>query len=853
MYRSLYYLGKLAHILINAPILNKMSDNWRLNLQGPRMQSTPSAMLNTFAVSRFGETYLPAINRQMFEQLDSASLYRDKFAKQLSAEDTLYVFTGMDSGLLANYILSMTFPAGSRFIFVELPEVLNLLNIDIPDSLEGKLWVTTEAELPGILKQAGNEICIAKGQYHHYHSLAANAETLPDYVLLKSAIAQSLHHARFEQRLNYSQKEFIQRQLENVSENHSPAKILRGKFAGETAIIVAGGPSLDSQLEWLKVNQHRLTILAVSRIAAKLMLHGITPDIVVTVDPQEISFDVSREMMQYHQDFLLVNANYAHPWIVSQWGGINLYLGERFPWQTQRENIITQGPTVTNTSLLLAIEMGFSRILFTGMDLCYSRRGISHAAGTQEAKQGPNLGHLCEWVETYSGYQAETPIQLLHARQAVENEVASHPQLEYLNLSEDAAKIKGIKFCDSEKIKLPQNKKSLSELLSNLNLKQVNRKADLQLCFQQLEQARQQLTRIGSLTRKTFKACQAELHSHSPSSKLLKLLQATEAKLNKDYSDMTQLIKFYGFREFSAFLTARSSNEWTQAQMQQMNLDYYQAYSVIAKHLAGLVDKALSRVKSRQEELNPDDKLEALGIQWRQDNTPGRLQIWLQTHQVSVENQPTIKEFEESYSKMLTEVRPVYQQILTDANTQEQIFDKITLLKSQHHLQGLQQMVNNLEFVLPEKPELTRLYWLATANLHMLCQAPDKALHALQQIAQEQTTETELRMISILALQLNMLPLAETTLAELSRLNDSFLPQYAHVLRLGGKGQQALETYLDYLGKYPQDLQVWLKLALFMRAVQQNEAAITAFSRVLELDPNNLSAKQGLTELQTQN
>ncbi|WP_412514449.1 tetratricopeptide repeat protein [Shewanella indica] len=108
-------------------------------------------------------------------------------------------------------------------------------------------------------------------------------------------------------------------------------------------------------------------------------------------------------------------------------------------------------------------------------------------------------------------------------------------------------------------------------------------------------------------------------------------------------------------------------------------------------------------------------------------------------------------------------------------------------------------------------------------------------------------------MISILALQLNMPSLAETTLAELSRLNDSFLPQYAHILRLGGNGQQALETYLDYLGKYPQDLQVWLKLALFMRAVQQNEAAITAFSKVLELDPNNLSAKQGLTELQTQN
>ncbi|MBO2640665.1 tetratricopeptide repeat protein [Shewanella algae] len=108
-------------------------------------------------------------------------------------------------------------------------------------------------------------------------------------------------------------------------------------------------------------------------------------------------------------------------------------------------------------------------------------------------------------------------------------------------------------------------------------------------------------------------------------------------------------------------------------------------------------------------------------------------------------------------------------------------------------------------------------------------------------------------MISVLALQLNMLPLAETTLAELSHLNDSFLPQYAHVLRLGGKGQQALETYLDYLGKYPQDLQVWLKLAQFMQAVQQDEAAVTAFHKVLEHDPDNLSAKQGLTELQNRN
>ncbi|WP_413736068.1 6-hydroxymethylpterin diphosphokinase MptE-like protein [Shewanella sp. BJSY2023SW005] len=815
------------------------------------MQSTPSAMLNTFAVSRFNETYLPAINRQMFEQLNSASQYRNKFANLLSAEDTLYIFTGMDSGLLANYVLSMEMPAGSRFIFVELPEILTLLNIDLPESLEGKLWVITEAELPNILKQAGNDICIAKGQYRHYHSQAAAAETLPEYSLLKSAIAQALEHEYFNQGVNYNQKEFVQRQLENICDNHSPAKVLRGQFEGETAIIVAGGPSMDQQLDWLKANQSKMTILAVSRIAAKLISHGIKPDIVVTVDPQAFSFDVSKEMMPYYRDFLLVHSYHAHPWIVAQWAGETLYLGDRFPWQTQHSNIITQGPTVTNSSLLLAIEMGFRRILFIGMDLCYSRQGVSHAAGSQEAKLGPSLGHICEWVETYSGYLAETPIQLLHAKQAIEDEVAAHPQLEYINLAEDAAKIKGIGFSASEEIKLPQDKKPLSELLSSQQLKQADKSTDLSLCFRQLQQAQQKLTRIETITHKAFKACQVEINSPNPSKKLLKQLQTTEAQLNKDFSDMGQLIKFYGYREFSAFLTARSSDEWTQAQMQQMNLDYYQAYCVIARHLRDLVGNALTRVKSRQEELNPDARLESLAKQWQQDNTPGRVRIWQKNHPLLPQEKKLADELEKSFRRMLTESRQAYHQVLNDGNTQERVFDKIMLFKSQRHQHGLQQMVNNLEFVLPEKPELKRLYWLAKANLEVLKQAPEQALHALQQIDQQQITETELRMISVLALQLNMLPLAETTLAEISQLNDSFLPQYAHVLRLAGKGQLALDIYLDYLGKYPQDQQVWLKLALFMRAVQQNEAAVTAFRKVLELDPDNLGAKQGLSELQT--
>ncbi|WP_425314060.1 6-hydroxymethylpterin diphosphokinase MptE-like protein [Shewanella dokdonensis] len=65
-------------------------------------------------------------------------------------------------------------------------------------------------------------------------------------------------------------------------------------------------------------------------MAGKLIAAGINPDFVITVDPKDVSFDVSRQVIQYSDKLLLVNAYHATNTIIGQWQGPKLYMGVDF-------------------------------------------------------------------------------------------------------------------------------------------------------------------------------------------------------------------------------------------------------------------------------------------------------------------------------------------------------------------------------------------------------------------------------------------------------------------------------------------------------------------------------------------
>ena len=84
-------------------------------------------------VNSFGEEYFHDVNGSVFNKIGSVALFKKHFAEEIKQENTLYIILGTDSGLLPKYIHKTGVPDGTRYIFVEIPEILERLDKVIPE------------------------------------------------------------------------------------------------------------------------------------------------------------------------------------------------------------------------------------------------------------------------------------------------------------------------------------------------------------------------------------------------------------------------------------------------------------------------------------------------------------------------------------------------------------------------------------------------------------------------------------------------------------------------------------------------------------------------------------------------
>ncbi len=825
------------------------------------MQESQSNILNTFAVNPFGEYYLPSINRTQFEKIDSKTQYDSQFKHDFSHEDTLHVVIGMDSGLLANYVLEMGIAEGSRFIFVELDAALSLLQIEIPPAFKQSLYICNLSEFTELLKDEINELFIIKDRCSFYRSLGVASNHLEGYTLLCNDVEKSIQNTFFDSEVNFSQKVFVKTQLENIIENRIPASVLKDQFIGMTCIIIAGGPSLDEHIAWIKSQSKNLIVIAVSRIASKLHNEGITPHIIVSVDPQDHSFEVNREMMPLHKEALFVQSFHVCPRMSAQWQGRSLYLGNRIPWDKSldADNIESIGPTVTNSAIHLALNMGFSQLLLCGVDLCHSKDGFTHAKGTLEASLGPNLGKICEWVDTYAGYKAETVIQLLSAIESLENQIAAFSKRTFINLSQSAAVVEGVSYKAPQDIKLQAITADKYQVLKNIGNSQSEQEEALEIkgWINELDKTAKSMGEITVLSSNAIKYSQEIANQDITPEQLTSLsdkIEAIEQKLNGKYPSLSQLIKFYGYYEFTKFLTTKDSDTWSQDQLNKMTYSYYDAFGKISETLQHLINSSLKRSKSRLLETNSSVEITQLAEQWRADRQQGRVRIWKQAHPNYRDHCKAhlklIEELEAEYQEQLNNDRKVYVDVVKKTTTLERAFIKIMVLVNGKHLTGLKQMAICLQPIASNGGEANRLYHLAYGHQLYLEERYEEALICMLDLPEDLVTEPELKLTLKLSLKLMKLDQASKALKKVATYSDEYLPQYANVLKLQGQTQEAVNTYLDYLDKYPSNLMVWLKFGVFMFDIDQIQAAIDAFSHVIQSDPDNQVALSYLTRIE---
>lgn len=821
-----------------------------------------------FISNSFGDKLLYEVNRGTFDKVGSTALFEQQYGSLFSVPDTLFIVIGTDSGLLPRWIAEQEPPPGSRFVFVELPELVDVIRDRLAGLLEQKSFS---------LANAANWLDLAEEcRYSDYAyldrlkvvaSLGALDANLPEYRLLEADVAGKIGDYIRDIQIQLGSHAFIRRQIENIADNHTPATVLRDIAPGETAVVLGGGPSLDDILPWVIEHRDRITVIAVSRIARRLLDSDLRPDIVVSIDPHDVSFDVSKEALLFEHRPLLVCGNHVSSHLLGQWPGPSVYRGSRFPWPSDNDpdNLPMAGPTVTNLAIAMAVDMGYSRVILAGVDLCHSPEGHTHASGSNERAVGPRLGVVGQQVETNSGQLADTDPAFAQAVH-ITGEQAGRAQeqgCEIINPAVHAARIEHVRHIPLAGIDTPGLPRSgIRDRIDSRLGDQVGRMQQaLQAARQELAWAHKQLQDVLKLTDEALDANQ-RLFSDSDNGhdfRYKKRMDKIEHKLDRQFRKITPTLKSFSLGGFLGLIRPRRETDWEDKEIQAWGRRYYEIYRDGANRLLELIDASQQRTAVRLEELKPSPDLGLLLEQWQRDGQPARAIHFRQRHPQLVDQAPakiqkTFGEMAAQLDQLLAQTETRQARNLQYFHSLQPVRSKLQILFRQGNRDELTRLANNLERI--DQPLAMELASLARGYLAELVDDSESAMHhyqllldaAAEKLGAEQKLqaspclEDALRRMSYLALQQQDTQTALLSLDVLSAISPMYEPQYAELLRMSGRIQDAADVYTDYLKKIPDDLATMIKLGKLFQDAGAAESACWAYDYVLEKAPDNQAA-----------
>jgi hypothetical protein len=693
-------------------------------------------------------------------------------------------------------------------------------------------------------------------------ALATDDAFMPEYQELFDRVQDDLRQLSWETNAQLGSETFVLRQLENIAENRVPAACLKNLFHGKTAVLLAGGPSLDDIFPWLKENRAKIVVFAVSRICRRLREVNVTPDIIVSIDPHPVSFDVSKEMLYFWERTLFINHFHVVPTLLGQWRGRSVYLGNRFPWETPRneENLHMPGPTVSNTALSTAIEMGFSQIILAGMDLCFRSDGQTYAKGSNESDTGPKLGQVFAQVKTNGGWMAETgndfkaSVRMLgeQAEQAIKSGcriinpavgAAMIPNVEFLGIDEVVIEPLKESFLPTIDLALPPNTKN-------------ERCQHYKQMAKELTRAYGEVLNIRKLANEALR-CNDGLFGRKgmqANFKYKKRMDKIERSLNTKYKKIIRLVKQFGIRNFLKLTRPDPDREWKNEEIEKIGRIYYEAMRDSSGRLAKLIKDAGRRLEARLEEEKESPDFRCLFSQWEKDNHPGRVFVW-QTHRhpsenkIEPETKAKMEKMIEEYFNIVTNHETEHMRRCRKESTLNGVRSRALMLFKRRDKNALEKLSIMLT-VHPDKNSKA-LHNLTQGYLNELNDETSQALENYQHLMmvehrEDPVLEDGLRRISSICLKLNDTANALTALECLSTISPPYMPQFADLLRILGKHQQAMTIYTNYLEKVPSDLVTMLKVGKYYLELDIKEGASMMFQCVLQQAPENNAAKHML-------
>lgn len=808
------------------------------------------------ALNAFGETYLYKLNRNSFNKIDSRNTFDQTFLRSFLNPNTFNVVIGTDSGLLPKYLLAKGIPDGSRYIFIEPEAILiSLTKHELLPKQNDRIIYTS----PGQWEICAKELTIENYFYinavRSHNALCVRESDIAEYSELSWQITERLEQLNWEHAMTLTGESFIEQQLNNLADNQFPASILCEKFENHSVIILAGGPSLTEALPWVSRHQDRIVIFAVSRIARQLQQHNIEPDFIFSVDPNDLSFDISKEVFHFSNKPVFVHAFHCVSTLTNQWHSAKLYIGPRFPWKTPLDpnNFYGSGPTVTNTAITTAQEWGFKNIILAGVDLCFTREGITHASGSNEDKAGPRFDLTGLQVETNDGGLAPTSSDFFSSIQVLCNQAQKGKQLgcQMFNTAAKAAKVEDIDLITFEDIPLT-NAEISPRALIDFEIERFIQGKDFHSTDKILQEINRTTHAIKTIKKvaKSAKTLNENMYNEAgliENHTDKRYLDKLEKKLQRKYPEINQLIKRFGIREFIK-ITKPFDEELTAEQAKELGRVYYDAYLYGCNKLQNLIAEAKQRLLIRLEEQSRNPNFPQLLKQWQKDHSYRRAQLWQTQHpdcSIPPQYQAEWKNCLNQYTKILAEQNTQHLKRAQSHGSLRNLFQRARLLLSHQKINDLHNLNAALKKSKHDPLEITLYSTLIDAYLYELTGETKLALQNYQYLIEstdQSLIEEGLLRISLISLELEEYNNAYLALQCLSQLNLSYIPQYAEICRLLEKIPEATESYCRYILEFPDDLFNQMKLAQIYLQNEDYERANVLIEHVIAKEPTSQTA-----------
>jgi|GEM_PF-2012181 len=820
--------------------------------------------LTAYETNAYGESYFPAINHGAFAKSSSEDVLTPYYQKYLDDEEAVYIVIGTDSGLLKHYIEKHHQHPFSNFVFIELEEVLQALDVE-SDGLESlkdnerNCWVFKQAFDLFQLNQAFGHYVIRR-RVHLVKSLAVmDAKPGDAYFDLWEKFEVAFSNYLRSEFNSQSTKVFEEQRLLNLADNQIPAIELGAKLEGRDAIILGGGPTLDDSIDWIRENQDKLIIFAAARVANRMEREGILVDFFVTVDPFPWSFDNSKAVLKHAQYSVLVHSFHAQHRLVSQWSGLSCYMGQRFGWkeESDRINFDAPGPTVTNSALHIAATLGAKRLFLAGIDFCFAK-GKTHESSSVEAQHDDAIAHHGKAkLEDNEGNWTETSDDFYGAKSAMENMIkyylAHKPHLEFINLGLHSAKMENVIYRPVKSLSLSEQTKVdlMEEMKLDLTLSVDEQQSLANETLKTLKQQKKRFTKLldyscdaVDLVEKIYDPNGRVVDKHAKKIQKLQKIVVLQVGQDGDFLASYQAALFSDSFKPLVDEKAMSNDEVTE----QLNA-FFGGMKSVSQAFLDLIEKALERTQTRLQELDAKSLPSELFESWQKWGEFGRALQWKSLHGVehldsneleTLESAITQfnEEFERTdhqYQQMLDQNLNNVSKILSRANNAFAKKDDAEIESIIQHVKGLESSDES------QKQDFVSL--LNGMKLELLEQ-PVEAFNLYEPIQQPVLKHIALKKMLPIAVELQDYEVALTVLERLVKINIDYMVPYADMLKVLGNTEGAAEVLLMYLQKNPEKLSVKNKLAQFYLELGQKEHVRVLTDQVLRVDANNTAALQ---------